>query len=161
VNVVCNTSPLLFLAKIERLALLAALYQVVRIPVAVMGEVQEKTDAAAAAIHALRTTPPYRVHAALPTTLARVPVELGPGERETLALAMDTAADLVILDDQEGRRVARALGLTMTGTVGVLVEAYTRGLLPSVRSELDRLRQAGLWMSEAFYRRLCQLEDQP
>lgn len=158
-NVVCNTSPLLFLAKIERLALLAALYQAIRIPVAVLAEVHGKADDAAAQIQAISATAPFVVQAATPATLARVPAELGPGEREALALALDTAADLVILDDQEGRRVARPLGLAVTGTVGVLVEAHARGLIPSVRSELDRLRHAGLWISEAFYRRLCQVEE--
>lgn len=158
-NVVCNTSPLLFLAKIQRLALLAALYQAIRIPVAVLAEVHGKADDAAAQIQALNATPPFGVQAATASTLARVPATLGAGERAALALALDTAADLVILDDQEGRRLARALGLAVTGTAGVLVEAYTRGLLPSLRTELDHLRHAGLWITEAFYDRLCQLEE--
>ena len=158
-NVVCNTSPLLFLAKIQCLNLLAVLYQTIRIPVAVLTEVHGKADDAAAQIQAITSTPPFVVEGATPTTLARLPAALGAGEREALALAVDRAADLVILDDQEGRRLARTLGLVVTGTAGVLVEAYARGLIPSLRAELDHLRHVGLWITEAFYRRLCQLED--
>lgn len=158
-NVVCNTSPLLFLATIQRLALLAALYQAIRIPVAVLAEVHGKTDDAAAQIQASSATPPFVVQAATSTTLARVPATLGAGEREALALAMDTAAALVILEDQEGRRLARTLGLAVTGTAGVLVEASTCGLLPSLRTALDHLRHAGWWITEAFSHRLCQLEE--
>ena len=50
----------------------------------------------------------------------------------------------MILDDQEERRVACERGLSITGTVGVLVEARERGLIPSLRQELDRLIEAGM-----------------
>jgi predicted nucleic acid-binding protein len=119
------------------------------IPGAVVDEGGAKADDAAAQIQALVATPP---------TLAGLPVDLGPGEREAIALALEIAADLVVLDDQVGRRLARARGLQVTGTVGVLIEARSRGLLPVLRPELDRLRAAGLWLADAFYQRLCQTE---
>ena len=49
----------------------------------------------------------------------------------------------VVLDDQQGRRVARTHGLAVTGIIGVLSEAWARGLVPARRPELDRLRAAG------------------
>jgi uncharacterized protein len=157
-TVVCNTSPLLVLAKIQRLGLLTQLYARLVIPGAVVDEVGAKADDAAAQIQALVATPPVTVQRATPPTLAGLPVDLGPGEREAIALALEIAADLVVLDDQVGRRLARARGLQVTGTVGVLVEARSRGLLPALRPELDRLRDAGLWLADAFYQRLCQTE---
>jgi predicted nucleic acid-binding protein len=157
-TVVCNTSPLLVLAKIQRLGLLTQLYARLVIPGAVVDEVGAKAAAAAAQIQALVATPRVTVQRATPQTLAGLPVDLGPGEREAIALALEIAADLVVLDDQVGRRLARARGLQVTGTVGVLVEAWSRGLLPALRPELDRLRDAGLWLADAFYQRLCQTE---
>ena len=157
-TVVWNTSPLLVLAKIQRLGLLTQLYARLVIPGAVVDEVGAKVDAAAAQIQALVATPRVTVQRATPQTLAGLPVDLGPGEREAIALALETAADLVVLDDQAGRRLARARGLQVTGTVGVLIEARSRGLLPALRPELDRLRDAGLWLADAFYQRLCQAE---
>ena len=109
-------------------------------------------------MQALVATPRVTVQRATPQMLAGLPVDLGAGEREAIALALETAADLVVLDDQAGRRLARARGLQVTGTVGVLIEARSRGLLPALRPELDRLRDAGLWMADAFYQRLCQAE---
>jgi len=158
VNVVCNTSPLLVLANIQRLGLLTQLYARLVIPGAVCDEIGAKADDAAAQMQALVATPLVTVQRATPQTLAGLPVDLGPGEREAIALALETAADLVVLDDQAGRRLARARGLQVTGTVGVLIEARSRGLLPALRPELDRLRDAGLWMADAFYQRLCQAE---
>ena len=158
-NVVCNTSPLLVLAKIQRLDLLTQLYARLVIPEAVLDEIGAKADDAAAQIQAWVATPRVTVPRATPQTLAGLPVDLGAGEREAIALALETAADLVVLDDQAGRRLARARGLQVTGTVGVLVEARARGLLPALRPELERLRAAGLWLAEAFYQRLCQAEE--
>ena len=158
-NVVWNTSPLLVLAKIQRLDLLTQLYARLVIPEAVLAEIGAKADDAAAQIQALVATPRVTVPRATPQTLAGLPVDLGAGEREAIALALETAADLVVLDDQAGRRLARARGLPVTGTVGVLVEARARGLLPALRPELERLRAAGLWLAEAFYQRLCQAEE--
>lgn len=157
-TVVCNTSPLLVLAKIQRLDLLTRLYARLIIPGAVLDEIGVKADDAAAQIQALVATPPVTLQRATPQALAGLPVDLGPGEREAIALALETAADLVVLDDQAGRRLAQAHGLQVTGTVGVLVEAQARGLLPALRPELDRLRAVGFWLAEAFYHRLCQAE---
>jgi predicted nucleic acid-binding protein len=157
-TVVCNTSPLLVLAKLQRLGLLTQLYARLVIPGAVVDEVGAKADDAAAQIQALVATPRVTVQRATPQTLAGLPVDLGPGEREAITLALETAADVVVLDDQVGRRLARARRLQVTGTVGVLLEARSRGLLPALRPELDRLRDAGLWLADAFYQRLCQAE---
>jgi predicted nucleic acid-binding protein len=52
-------------------------------------------------------------------------------EREAIALALEAGADLVILDDQRGRRIAREKGLSVTGTVGVLIEARGQDMISS------------------------------
>ena len=92
--------------------------------------------------------------------LAGLPVHLGRGEREAIALALDAGADLVILDDQEGRHVARDKGLSVTGTIGVLIEAKERGFIPSLRPEIDRLIEARMWVSEVFYHRILKEYDE-
>jgi len=89
-------------------------------------------------------------------TLEELPSGLGRGEREAIALALETRADLVVLDDQQRRRVAREKGLSVAGTVGILIEAREQGRIPSVRRELDRLIEAGMWVDGAFYHRILQ-----
>ncbi|MBI2527302.1 MAG: DUF3368 domain-containing protein [Candidatus Rokubacteria bacterium] len=56
------------------------------------------------------------------------------------------------MDDADGRRVARAMGLRVTGVLGVLVEAKYRGVVPNVRPILDAMSNEGFWLSEALQR---------
>lgn len=78
--------------------------------------------------------------------------DLGTGEAEAIALAAEVPGSLLVMDDGEGRRVARALGLPVTGTVGILLEAKARGWLPDIASLLDQLVAEGLWLSEKMRR---------
>jgi len=68
---------------------------------------------------------------------------LGAGEREVLALAAEIAGSLAILDDAVARRHARLLGLSFTGTLGVLVRAKRSGQVAAVEPVLDRLEALG------------------
>jgi predicted nucleic acid-binding protein len=145
---------LIFLAKIHRLDLLARLYEEVVIPVSVMEEVKAKPDQEMERIQALLQSQKFRLRKATEQALEGLPADLGSGEQEAIALALETEADLVKLDDQQGRRIARERGLPVSGTVGVLVEARGRGMIPSVHHELDRLIEAGMWVDEAFYHRI-------
>jgi predicted nucleic acid-binding protein len=87
---------------------------------------------------------------ALITALRR---DLDWGEAETIALALELKADLVLLDEREGRRAAQRLGLHVVGVVGVLVEAKANDALDALRPHLDALRQtAGFYLSESLYR---------
>lgn len=155
-RVVCNTSPLILLAKIQRLDLLVQLYGEVLIPSSVLSEVEASPGKEVGQIRARLRRRKFQLHEATKRVLEGVPAGLGPGEREAIALALETKADLVILDDQQGRRIAREKGLSVTGTVGVLIEARGRGIIASVRRELDRLIEAGMWIDEVFYHRILQ-----
>jgi len=155
-RVVCDTSPLILLSKIRRLDLLAELYEEVIIPASVMDEVGAKPGKEAEQIQALLQSQKFQPWKATKRALEGFPPDLGEGEREAIALALETKADLVVLDDQQGRCVARERGLSVTGTVGILIEARERGIIPSVRRELDRLIEAGMWIDEVFYHRILQ-----
>jgi hypothetical protein len=67
---------------------------------------------------------------------------------------LEKNTDLLILDDQQGRVVALEKGLIITGTIGVLIESRDKQLISSLRKELDRLIEAGMWMNEFFYHRI-------
>jgi predicted nucleic acid-binding protein len=54
---------------------------------------------------------------------------LDPGEREAIQLAKHEHADLLLMDEKLGVRVAREQGLAVTGTLGVLVQAARRRLI--------------------------------
>jgi len=155
-KIVCNTSPLILLAKIHRVGLLAQLYGEVIIPASVLEEMEAKPGNEVEQVRTLLQSQEFRLQRARERTLDEVPLDLGAGEREAIALALEVKADLVILDDQQGRDSARERGLPVTGTVGILIEARERRLIPSVRHELDHLVEVGMWIDEPFYHRILQ-----
>lgn len=159
-RVICDTSPLILLAKIGRLELLFQLYGQVVVPVSVLDEIRGRSTEETTAIESLVENQALEIQRGSPEALERVPADLGAGEREAIALAMETEADIVVLDDREGRRVARERDLPVTGTIGILIEARARDMIPSVRRELDRLIEAGMWIDEAFYHRILHEFDE-
>jgi len=155
-RVVCNTSPLILLAKIHRLDILIQLYDEIMIPEAVFDEIRVKPTEEADQIRVLLEERKLHIRKISKDSLSEISSDLGYGEREVIALALETKAHLVILDDQQGRNVSNNRNLQTTGTIGVLIEAKERGLIHSLRHELDRLIEAGMWISEIFYHRVLQ-----
>jgi len=126
-TVVSNTSALNYLVLIELQQLLPALFSRVLVPEAVLREL--RSPAAPGQIGAwLDTAPDWlesRVAADIPTELR----QLGPGEREAIALAESVDGGLVLLDERRARGIARRRGLAVTGTLGVLDLAAAGGLV--------------------------------
>ncbi|HEX2913517.1 MAG TPA: DUF3368 domain-containing protein [Chloroflexia bacterium] len=85
-------------------------------------------------------------------------LELDKGEAESLALAVELGADLVLVDERKGRKVASRLGLNRTGILGVLLVAKKRGLIGNIRPILDDLKnKAGFWISDDVYNETLRL----
>jgi len=68
-------------------------------------------------------------------------VDLGPGETQVLALALESHDAIIVVDDDLARRTAEALGLRLTGTLGILLDAKRAGLIPAVGPFLDQLQE--------------------
>jgi len=77
-----------------------------------------------------------------PTSKPALPLinDLGPGETETLMLALEMPGSIVLLDDGLARRVAEILEIRFTGTLGLLLDAKQQGLVPTLRPLLDQLQ---------------------
>lgn len=155
-EIICNTSPFQYLHWLGQLNLLPALAKQVLVPPAVVAEL--------AAGRGLGLDLPD------PATLAWVTVqrpvstpvlpllaELGAGEAEVLALALERPGATVILDDGLARRVAESQHLRLTGTLGLLLDGKTAGLLPSVAPLLARLDELHFRVSPVTRRAILTL----
>lgn len=75
--------------------------------------------------------------------------ELGPGEAAVIAAAYRLHARLVLLDERKARRIAaRAYGLRVKGSAGLLVVAKRAGLIGEVRPLLDSMVKKGYFLSQ-------------
>jgi uncharacterized protein len=92
----------------------------------------------------------------------QLPPKLHLGEREAIALAREQGVALLV-DEREARQEALHQGITVMGSLRVLREAKTRGIIPRVTPILDELIAAGMYisepLSEAFIRQLDEAED--
>lgn len=77
---------------------------------------------------------------------------LDRGEAEVIALACERSAHLVLIDEWTGRKVAESLGLSITGSVGVLIQAKRQGAIHAVKPLLERMLEEGLFFSARFVR---------
>ncbi len=138
--VVGDSSVLIALERIGAQTLLPHLYGEVHVPDAVWREVFSGVQTTAPT-WLIRHSPPMRPE----------PLEwterLDAGEIEAILLARAIPADLLLIDETAGRKVARRLGLRVTGVIGVLLEAKRRGEVRSVAEHLRRLREAGFFLS--------------
>ena len=158
-KVIVNSTPLIALCKADRLDLLRRLYDEICIPEAVFREVTEKNDtvksqiAACSWIHieAVNETQNRKMYKA----------KLHNGEVEVMILAQEHIGDhLVVIDDRAARRTAEYLGLTLTGTMGVLLKAKQRGLLDSVMSVVKEMEMNGIYLSEALKAQIKRLAQE-
>ena len=145
---VADAGPLIALARLDRLALLEGLFGQVLVPEAVFAECMARPELAdATRIRQGCESGGLTICVATPVAAA----DLGRGERSAIGKAIELKAAL-LADDLAARRRAEALGLVTIGTLGVLIRAKRKGLLPQVRPEVDRLRASGYWLGDDLLR---------
>ncbi|NJL00828.1 MAG: DUF3368 domain-containing protein [Spirulinaceae cyanobacterium SM2_1_0] len=135
--VVTDSGCLISLERIERLEILPAVFSQVLLPPAVQAEF-------GVALSWLEVV--------VPTDrgmVAALKLLVDDGEAEAIALAYERQHRLII-DDRRARKVARNLGLALTGTLGVLVVAKQRGIIPELRPVIEALEGASFYLSDAL-----------
>lgn len=156
--VISDSSTLIHLASIGRLALLKAFYSQIVVPPAVWREVVEqgKGRAGAGEVEQARRAGWIKVVAPVDEVLLQLLVrELDDGESEVIALAVERQASLVLLDESEARDIAELYGLAKTGVIGLLIRARQAGHIALLKPELDRLlHQGGFWIAKGLYERV-------
>lgn len=135
-RVIPDTSCLILLKKIGALELLSQLYDEILISEIVLEEFKES----------------------LPDSFKVVPFkdrvffsilcqQLDPGEASVISLAGETSDFLMVLDDLKGRKIAAALDLNFTGTLGLIIKAKRIGLITKIEPYVEKLIAAGIRIS--------------
>ncbi|MBL9171409.1 MAG: DUF3368 domain-containing protein [Verrucomicrobiales bacterium] len=124
--VVADTSPLRYLAVIDCLRVIPALYEHVFVPGMVLAELAHPNAPLEA--RAFAASLPAWVEVAH-ANAAHLLNSLDPGEAEAIALAEAMRVDAILLDEREARREAARRGLLTIGTVGILEQAAARNLV--------------------------------
>ncbi len=153
---ITNTSPMLYLYRIGVLEWLPQLCDDIWIPQAVVDELQVgRRNGYEVPIPGSYTW--LEVVEPRPVPSEWLSLDLGPGELAVLAIALDDPQRVVLLDDSLARRIAQAAGLTVWGTLRVLLEAKSQGLTNRIAPHVDQLQNAGMWMSRAIRQRILAL----
>jgi predicted nucleic acid-binding protein len=161
--VVSNAGPLIALAKLNLLHLLKDLYGRIYFTSSVYNETvieglrQGHEDAGT--LHLFLDQMAWRPEEVDP---ADIPIALreaylDQGERDTLALAERLGSVLVLMDETVGRQLARDRGLAVRGSLGLLVEAYQRGLIQADQLRLyleEMARRQDIWINPSLAERL-------
>ena len=151
-RVIVNSTPIIVLSNINRLDILKALYGQIIIPQAVFDEVTAKSDSACYQI--ANHSDWIIVEQIINFDQKRMyQTRLHAGEVEVMILAQQNPkADLIILDDNTAKKTAKFLGLTVTGTLGVLVKAKKDGIIKFVAPIIDDLINNGFYITDDIRR---------
>lgn len=145
---IVNASPLIFLANAGFLDLLKSAAEEILLPKVVADEIRkgEATELAVRAVEStewLRTVETPEVAPIIQTW------DLGAGESAVISYARAHSGTVAVIDDLAGRRCAEALGIPVTGTLGLVLSAKKRGTIPAARPVLEKLRDNGMYLSNA------------
>lgn len=146
-DIVINTGPLLALAATGRLDVLPTLFRRIVVSVEVAREIAAGGRAQFAVAELSAATFLEKRSTVTPLT-PFLSTALDAGEASVIALALAEKIPTVCIDETSGRRLARLHGLSVTGSLGVLLQAKHQGMPVKLRDAIQRMRQRGIWLGE-------------
>ena len=153
---ISNTSPLLYLYRIGGIEWLPKLFDEVWTPEAVKNELQAGKSKG----YDVPDPDDYswlKVVNPKSTPSEWLALDLGTGEIAAMALAFENRDRVVLLDDMLARRTAQVAGLQVWGTLKVLLEAKSQGLIDKVEPYVTKLSESGMWVSAEVKQRILKL----
>ncbi|MEW6364053.1 MAG: DUF3368 domain-containing protein [Acidobacteriota bacterium] len=148
---VSNTSPLLNLAIIDHLELIRLQFEEVIIGPAVLAELKSESDlpGAASIKRALEANWLQVVELRSRDVACALERDLDVGEAEAIALAVQTGSRVILMDEHDGRIIAKTMGLMPVGVLGIALRAKHMGHLSSVETVLGALKsEAGFYVGD-------------
>lgn len=155
-KVVSNSTPLIALSKINMLNIIKEFFGTIIIPDGVFIEVA--TDKIERAGKEEVAKAKWIKTKKITNNLAAefLSVNLDVGEAEAITLAKEIEADLLLIDDRDGRKAAKSVGIPVIGTVGLLLRYY-RGKKDDFKLALDELLAKGFRLSKKEYEKILKM----
>ena len=150
-KIIVNSTPIIALSAIDELHLLKDLYGEVIIPKAVFNEVVLKGNNRAGSNFTIKYDFINIQTITNENAKRYFETSLHEGEVEVMILAQEITADICIIDDYLARRYAKHLGLSITGTIGVLIKAKEKGLLKEITPLLNALISNGIYIDNKLF----------
>lgn len=143
---VINASPLIFFSRGQRMDILHHFADPIFVPEPVAHEIRMRglQDITA---KSLENTSWLEIVASPPTPEIISDWALGPGESSVLSYAYANPGVEAIIDDLNGRKCASLLKIPVRGTLGIILVAKKRGLIPKARPVIEELIRSGLYLS--------------
>jgi predicted nucleic acid-binding protein len=141
--VVADSSPLVVLVNIGHVEILPAIFWEVVIPPQIAAELADAKRPQA--IRDFIGRKPLWLRVQAPIRLEPIP-DLHEGERAAISLASELKADLLLIDESDGRSAALARHLQITGTIGILQRAAEQALL-DLAEAFERIKGTDFWIS--------------
>jgi len=155
-KVVSNTTPLISLSKISKIELLKLIYQEIIIPEGVVEEYERGKNKKF--YRDISKFDWIKVKKVENEKTFEFLLDLDKGEAESIVLAKNIKADLLIIDELRGREFARLKGLTITGTVGVLLKAKEKKLIQTALPFVYELKEKGIWINDNLIQYVKEIE---
>ena len=152
--IISDTTPIICLMKIKRLDLLEELFGEVLIPDAVFRELttnvtfKEEADI----VKSSEFIKVSSIQNRKSLEILQAASGLDAGESEAIILADELKSDVLIIDERRGRKVAQNLGIAITGTIGILIQAYHEKILSEeeVKSCFEYLKNSSIRLSDTL-----------
>ena len=150
-KVVCDSSTLIALARINHLYILEKIVKTLIIPLAVYDDIVIKGTDRPGAREVREAKWIEKRNVSDQKLVMKLNSILGLGESEAIALAKEIKADLIVLDDDKARKAAFSEGLRVTGLLSFLIKAKEKDIIKKVKPLIDDLRQKNFFIREDLY----------
>ena len=153
---VCNASPLIFLAKIDLIDVLPQLTENLKIPGGVYQEIKGQDDATSEWVEKYKNKYVIEIDT-IPKIIESW--DLGKGETEVITHAYSRNDVKAALDDKAARNCAASLGVDVIGTIGLILMAKRNGRIDKPVAYLEKLKETGYRISDDLFQHAIYLAD--
>jgi predicted nucleic acid-binding protein len=149
--IIGDSSALVALAVVNQLELLEKLYDRLYIPQAVFDEVTQIGKPQSDKLRQFLQSKVKRVN------LTLTQLGLGLGELEAITLYKELDADVLLIDDNRAKKYASLNGVTVIGSLGVLVKAKEKGHIEKVKTLLEELQKSEVYISHKLIEKVLEI----